>query len=176
MTTINRFQCTYNIIFLTANGTPAVDLLKKQRVKELPADRNGYQHLVIRRKHIWKDSLQSFRSHLDFSKYIRVTFVGEPAVDEGGPIREYLMGVVGSHNDVFRGNDYSCVPCPNLRALQQKTYKYIGQMIAVALIHGGPVPSFLVLEYITFRLGKVKGRVEDVPNKELKEKLTKVSG
>ena len=165
-----------------SNGTPAVDLLKYQRVKELPADRNAYQRLVIRRKHIWKDSLQSFRSHLDFSKYIRVTFVGEPAVDEGGPLREYLhllMGVVGSHNDLFRGDDYSRVPCPNLRALQQKTYKYIGQMIAVSLIHGGPVPSFLapsVLEYITFGLEKVKGRVEDVPNKELKEKLSKVSG
>ncbi len=102
-------------------------------------------------------------------------------MDEGGTLREYLhllMGTVASHNDLFRGDDYSRVPCPNVRALQQKTYKYIGQMIAVSLIHGGPVPTFLaasVIEYITYGLEKVKGRVLDVPNGDLQEKLTKVS-
>jgi len=32
-----------------------------------------------------------FKCGIDFSKYIHVSFVGEPAVDEGGPLREFCI-------------------------------------------------------------------------------------
>lgn len=163
-----------------SGGLSALDLLKQQRVKELAVDNNTYQRVIVRRKHIWQDSLKAFQRKLDFSQYIRITFVGEPAIDEGGPIREFLhllMQAIANHNDLFRGKDYNRLPCPNVFALQKDTYKYVGQMIAVSLIHGGPAPSFLApsaVEYITYGLQKVKGRPEDVPDDVIQSKLIKV--
>ena len=53
------------------------------------------QRIVVRRNHLWEDALKRFKSGLDFRKYVRVLFVGEPAVDDGGPLREFLHLLMG---------------------------------------------------------------------------------
>ena len=54
------------------------DLLHGLHVKHLPADRSQSQRLIVRRK---QDALRRYRGDLDLQKYIKVNFVGEPAVD-----------------------------------------------------------------------------------------------
>lgn len=45
---------------------------------------------TVRRRYIFDDTLAIIRSGFDEKKHLRVTFLGEPAVDGGGPRREFL--------------------------------------------------------------------------------------
>ena len=157
-------------------------LLQLQRATNLPVDTSLYQRIIVRRKHLWQDALNRFRSGMDFSKYIRVSFVGgEPAVDEGGPLREFLhllMGSIATNNSLFSGREECRVPSANLAELGKNTYKHVGEMMAVSLVHGGPAPAFFapaVADYILHGMNKVKATVSEVPNLEVVDKLTKVS-
>ena len=147
----------------------------------MPVDSSRYQRIVVRRKHLWEDSLHKFRSGIDFHKYIHVTFVGEPAVDAGGPLREFLhllMGEIASNNSLFSGDDKHRVPIPNMSALEKETYCYVGQMIAVSIIHGGPAPTFLapsIVDYILKGIRGVNPEVKEVPNVQVRNKLEEVS-
>ena len=49
------------------------------------------------------DSLHALRNGLDLTKHLRVTFIGEPAVDDGGPLREFLYRLLLAvgQNDMF---------------------------------------------------------------------------
>lgn len=74
----------------------------------LPCDKSQYQRFVVRRKHLWEDALQRFQLGINFSKYIRVTFLHDPAVDDGGPMREFLrllMGRIATNNCLFSGGE-----------------------------------------------------------------------
>jgi len=45
----------------------------------------------VRRKHLWTDSVGQFiKQSFNGKKSIRVIFVGEEALDRGGPRREYF--------------------------------------------------------------------------------------
>lgn len=49
------------------------------------------QRINVRRAHLLNDSLAAFsRPTFDPSSKLKVRFIGEPAVDEGGPMREYF--------------------------------------------------------------------------------------
>ena len=54
-------------------------------------DPDQANRVTICRKHIWKDAVRAMsRSSFDPKRCIRVTFVGEEAVDDGGSRREFL--------------------------------------------------------------------------------------
>ena len=55
------------------------DLLYGLCIRYLPADRSLVQRLIVRRRHVFDDAMQC----LDLQKYIKVTFIREPAADEG---------------------------------------------------------------------------------------------
>ena len=114
-------------------------------IKYLPVTRDESQRMVIRRKHLWKDALNRFMSGLDEKKRIKVTFVGEPAVDHCGPLREVvhlLLCAIGQNNNLFCVDAACHVPLHNMLELSKKNYFYIGMMIATSLVHGGPAPKF----------------------------------
>ena len=50
------------------------------------------QRLIILRKHVWEDALHCFKT-LDPSKPIKINFLGDPAVDHGGPLREFSISL-----------------------------------------------------------------------------------
>ena len=51
----------------------------------------SHQRITIRRSSLLKDSYRQFtRSGFFVNKPLRVIFIGEEAVDEGGPRREYF--------------------------------------------------------------------------------------
>ena len=62
--------------------------------------------------------------------------------------------------------------------LEKFTFKHIGEMMAVSVIHGGPALNFLaqsVVDYLLYRMGKVRATVEEVPCATMRTKLYKVS-
>ena len=135
---------------------------------------------MIRRKHVWEDALHRFKSGLDLNKYLKVTFLGEPAVDEGGPLREFfhlLVSSISQNNNLFCSAEGGRVPRLNVTEFEKKTYYYIGMMLALSLVHGGPAPHFFtdaVADYIVYGMSKVRATPADVPDKVIRQKLLQV--
>ena len=109
-----------------------------------------------------------------------MTFIGEPAIDAGGPLREHfhlLLGEICRNNTLFQGDEKTLVLVHNVLLLTKQTFKYVGCMIGASLVNGGPAPNFFanaVADYLTFGIEKVKVKVEEVSEAVMKEKLTKV--
>lgn len=50
------------------------------------------QRIHVRRKYLLADSLRAFsKPTFNLSKMLKITFMGESAVDDGGPRREYFQ-------------------------------------------------------------------------------------
>jgi len=81
------------------------DILRDLRYNNFPAPNSvDCQRFVIRRKHVFEDALHRFSAGLDFSLNFKITFVGEPAADKGGPLREFLcllMSSIAENNSLF---------------------------------------------------------------------------
>ena len=98
-----------------------------------------------------------------------------------GPCREFfrlLLQEIMTNNSLFEGSSDSRVPAHNMVALEQHKFKFIGQMIAVSIVHGGPGPQCLshaVVDYITYGMSSTHAGVSDIPNFEVREKLKLVS-
>ena len=137
--------------------------------------------LHIRRHHVYSDSLKAFKKKFPFNGTIRVVFLGEPAIDIGGPLREYfalLMKDIMRNNSLFNGPDDSRGPVHSMVTIESKAFFYIGQMMAVSILHGGPGPGCLshaVVDYITFGLSKVNATIDDVADAKVQEHLKCVS-
>lgn len=151
------------------------------RCDALPSNLDNQVRIVIRRKYVFEDTLHQFRCGLSLSKHLRITFIGEPAIDDGGPMLEYLrllLRSLSTYNSLFCGEiDRRCVQ-HNVSELSKKTYCFVGKMIAMSLVYGGPAPSFFappIADYIVFGLDKVKPQIEDIPDFEVRDKLFEVS-
>jgi len=158
-----------------------VDIIKEQRTKYLDSSKDNTYRITVRRNEIWKDAaIQSFKWPFNESKHLRITFLGEPAVDDGGPKREFFMlfmNSLSSQGSLFEGPVGRRVLRHNTSALDQNMYKIVGKIIALSVIHGGPGPAFLadsVVNYI-FRGGKLfHVYIEDVPDEFVQAILKKV--
>ena len=50
--------------------------------------------LNIRRKHIWKDFKVAYQQGVVRPEdHVKIVFIGEPAIDDGGPRREFFSGM-----------------------------------------------------------------------------------
>ena len=143
----------------------------------LPSDRSDKVRIVVRRSKIL---LHVLRNGLDVLKHIHITFVNEPTVDQGGPLREYfrlLLTSVAANNTLFSGPDSALAPNHNMAELEKMTYYYVGVIIALSLLHGGAAPQFFssaVADYIIYGVKKVNATIDDVPNHTIKQSLQKV--
>ena len=110
-----------------------------------------------------------------------LAFLGEPAVDDGGPRREFFMLFMNSLNSqesLFEGPLDKRVLRHNTRALDKDVYKIVGKIIALSVVNGGPGPIFWAdsnINYI-FKDGNpiVVTKVEDIPDESIRAKLKKV--
>ena len=112
----------------------------------------------------------------DLNEMIRVQFVGEPAVDQGGPRNEFFCLL---HREVcgckmFIGNQTCKLFNHNRLALEQRNYFMYGQLCSFAIMQGSPAPSFLsptLADYIVVgELNTAQSRI-DVFHKEVRDKL-----
>lgn len=145
-------------------------------------DPDQANRVLIRRNHVWKDALRALsKCTFDCHKSVHVTFVGEEAVDEGGPSREFFhLALEGLANDnmLFQGPSNSRSFVHNVQALQDRKYFYAGMLVAVSLANGGSGFSCLSeAVYSYFYRGletRVIPTVNDVPDVEVQRKLQRV--
>ncbi|KAI2661412.1 G2/M phase-specific E3 ubiquitin-protein ligase [Labeo rohita] len=86
-----------------------------------------------------KDSVSN--SNFSWTKIPFVTFVGEEAIDCGGPRREFfriLMMEVQSSLGIFEGQPGHLFFTYDQMALEQHKYELAGKLIAWSVAHGGP--------------------------------------
>ncbi|CAB4044327.1 G2 M phase-specific E3 ubiquitin- ligase-like [Paramuricea clavata] len=129
--------------------------------------------MKVSRQNVWEESLIKLgRAKEDVCKPIKVQFIGEPAVDQSGPLREYF-GLVNSaaqerlmSQSVFKHN---------ISALQQREYYAFGQLTALGLLQGSPGPRYfsrIVVDYIlTGNIEDLMPSIAEIPNHDIKTSL-----
>ena len=88
-----------NNIILVCSDLPLDSLLISHQSCFLSSNLDDRFRLTVRRKHIFQDTLHRLKSNIDLTKHLRINFVGEPAIDDGGPRREYLRLLLGKVNN-----------------------------------------------------------------------------
>ena len=82
-------------------------------------------HITIRRGHVFEDALRTFRTDGEWEqKPLKVTFFDEPAVDYGGPRREFftiLLKSIASNGSILDGNGNRRTLRHNTTAFQVRT-------------------------------------------------------
>lgn len=81
------------------------------------------------------------------------------------------------NNSLFCGPLTGRVPRHSVLELEKKTFYYVGAIIGLSIIHGGPAPQFFsdaVADYIVRGVQHVKATIEDVPEYEIRKSLERV--
>ena len=115
--------------------------------------------LTINRSSIFADSVSLFKQrNFDFKKPLKVTFEGEPAIDGGGPRREFFTIVLhellspSATPRLFEGRNNKFLPMHNTDAIRANLYKVAGRIVATSIIQGGPgFPFFPKAVYAYFQ-------------------------
>ena len=100
-----------------APGLTTEDAIKAHRATILYSDESCAHRLTVRRGNILDNTIFALRAGFDEQKHLRVHFVGEPAVNEGGPRRELfmlLMNAIANSSMLLQGP-------PNRRILRHNT-------------------------------------------------------
>ena len=94
---------------------------------------------------MFEDSIAYFKQrNFDFNVPLKITFENEPAIDGGGPVREYFTlltrNLLSSSTTVrlFEGRNSCFLPIHNTDALRSNLFKVAGRMVAASVCHGGP--------------------------------------
>ena len=114
------------------------------------------------------------------NKQFKVTFIGEPAVDLGGPLREYftiMMRAIAKNSSLFEGIEGQRMLRSNVSAVLEKTYFQVGRIMGASVLQGGPPPTFLahsVVEYMLYGIQGVQLKISDIPDIALQKVLKQV--
>ena len=105
------------------------------------------QKIPVRRKHIWSDTKRALvQSGFSDTTDLSVTFIGEPAVDDGGPLHEFFrLLMLGIKNDasLFCGseNEKSLTQCVGFA---KKGILLCGEVYCSVPVIWRPRPTFLL--------------------------------
>ena len=146
-------------------------------------DTENYNIINVRRNHIWNDALRAISKPAFNPLFpIRVTFISESAVDEGGPSREFFtLALLKMSEDasIFYGNDNAKLFTHNVQGLKKRLFFMAGMFVALSLANGSPGISCLsetVYSYLCYGLqrGKMISKVCDIDDVTVREHLLKV--
>ena len=156
-------------------------LQQHQRRVMTSENEEDVQKLHVRRSNIYEDSVRQFtKDSFNVSKFLKVRFIGESAIDDGGPRREYfqlLVSSIASKSGLFQGWPDHVIPIHNLEALAKNKFFLAGKMVATALVQGGQPPVYFasaVSDYIVFKRVQSEVCLEDIPDYEVRLSLEKV--
>lgn len=125
----------------------ARNVLQQHQCKEITGrDEEDHQRICVRRSHLFSDAARGFsRPNFNVSKLLKVVFVDEPSVDEGGPRQEFfqlLMKEAFTSSGLFAGWPQNVVPIHSVGQLLPTAI--VGKMIATCLVHARwSTPSLL---------------------------------
>ena len=150
--------------------------LQNYQSKVVAADE--IHRITVRRKHILVDAFTAMRMNFNRACSLQITFIGEAGIDAGGPCREFFRLVISdimANNSFFQGLETSRIPLHNLKELKKSSFKIIGEIVALSIVHGGPqCLSHAVVDYLSYGIHKVYGDLDDVPQPCVREKIKKV--
>ncbi|KAL1273710.1 hypothetical protein QQF64_026524 [Cirrhinus molitorella] len=136
------------------------------------------------RSEVMNCALRAFgRARFDPKKKISVVFIdsdgnGEGAVDDGGPLCEFLrlLMIDLRRSAIFQGPENQKNLSLDVNALQTGLYRLAGMMISVCLIHGGVAPNFFSDRLFNWISGKPTGpaSLKDVGDQQVKDRLQKI--
>ena len=135
-------------------------LLNELYVKNLPVDR---LYTIVTNCCLSQTPSVRCNEQISWRDDLKVTFAGEPAVNNGGPLREFfhlLIKNLSEENKLLCG-PYDCrTPRKNIVKFQKNSFFQLGKMIArsMSLVHGGPAPHFFspaVADFICYGMFKV---------------------
>ena len=143
-------------------------------------DDEDVQLLHIRRSNLLSDALRQFtKSSFDVGKMLKVRFIGEEAVDTGGPRREFFHLLIREMftSSLFRGYPNHTLPLHNVEAVASNKFYTIGKMLATCIVQGGEAPvcfSKAVADYLVYDEVRSPVCLDDIADKEVQESLQKV--
>ena len=135
----------------------------------------------MRRSDVFHDGINAFqRSSFNASKCLKVRFIGEPAVDQGGPRREFFrlfLSEMGQTSGMFKGWPHCLSPVSNSQAVANGRFSTCGKVIASMILQGCQAPccfSRPVADFIVYGEVHCPENLESIPDREIQEKLKKV--
>ena len=145
-------------------------------------DEEDRQRIHVRRSNIIRDTIRAFsKPQFNVSKMLKVVFIGEPSVDEGGPRREFfnlVMTEAFTASGLFVGWPHNVIPIHNVEVVASNKFYIIGKIIATCLVQGGKPPvcfSTAIADYLVYDEIKCNPCLSDIPDNTIQEKLKKVS-
>lgn len=156
-------------------------LLRHRQTAIIELNSENYQRINIRRAHLFRDAFKQFsKQSFNECKMIRVVFVREQAVDEGGPRRAFfhlLMRECFEKSGLFAGYPDHVVPLHDIEAVDKNKFAVVGKMISTCLIQGGVAPSCFakaVADYIVYNKVKSEVCIKDIPDVDVQRSLQQV--
>ena len=161
----------------STNEVPISSMIRKLAAEKLKSDAS--LRVKVRRSNVWEDARFKIKkcSDSDLRNIIKVQFVGEPAVDEGGPRNEFysLVHSEMSKSSLFIGEQDKKSFNHDILALERRDYYIYGQLCSMGILQGSPSPCFFTpttADYIVFgKIEKVSTCITDVPNPKVRQKL-----
>lgn len=180
-------KCSFYFIWYYRNVN-APDMIKAKHVLRqhqqkviTGADEEDVQRIHVRRRYLFGDALRAFaKPSFNVSKMLKVTFIGEASVDDGGPRREFfslLMKEAFCSSGLFSGWPSNVLPIHSIEAVAHNKFYLVGKMMSTSLIQGGQPPLCLakaVADFIVFDRVKSLPCVEDIPDHPVRKKLKQV--
>ena len=159
------------------SNTPLSTLIKDLSAEKILPEET--LRIKVRRSYVWDDAKNKIGkcTKNDLCKTLKVQFVGEPAVDQGGPRNEFftLLHKQINSSSLFTGEPGKKLFSHNVPALQRNDFLIYGQLCSLGVMQGSPSPAFFAspaVDYILYgKLEKVKIEISDVPNAKAKNKL-----
>lgn len=111
---------------------------------------------------------------------LHVRFIGEEAVDEGGPRREFFHLLLQEifKSSYFVGFPANVVPVHNIEAVVKNINFIIGKMLSTSIIQGGEAPAYFarpVADYLVFNRVESAVNLDDISDFEIRDSLRRVS-
>ena len=82
------------------------DILRSHKESLVATDCENTRRITVRRSRLFDDTIKTLKVRpWNPSNLLKVTFLGELGVDDGGPRREYfrlLLSEIGKNNSLFR--------------------------------------------------------------------------
>ena len=172
---------TYSVVQRKTDPTVIKYVVQEHQRRVITSqDNEDVQRIHVRRASVFSDALRQFsKPTFDVSKLLQVWFIGEEAVDEGGPRREFFNLLMHDifKSELFAGFPDHVVPLHNVEAVAKNVYFVIGKMIVTCIVQGGEIPicfASAVADYLVFDRVSSKVCLDDIPEYEVRICLQKV--
>ena len=154
--------------------TPTIEAVVTELAQQV--DFSNITKFNVVRTHLFDSAKRALnRKKFDPCHKVSVKFMddvgsSEGAVDLGGPKREFFTLLLHSllyESPLFFGHENSRYISLNQKSFEEEEYRLTGMLIALSLVHGGPVPhclSNLLFQALVGGVQGVKPRVADMEN------------